>query len=880
MMYLEKAAALAGAQSDSVAAEVILSILRSVTKYRTTENLIVDNYGTWHSFAKIISALPAEFYTTDDLGMLHVWLRSEFDRGMLIGAVLGKDLLPKLLDAEEVAKDKVLVVIDEATSLIWTSKPTSLSPQKADAVTAVDPFWLRQLFDKHSKMLGEKCAPEVPRLLKERVGELFSQSGEDDYSWVVRPAIEKHATQNSSYRPTYTALIDALRDTVLAFVDVNAAEARVVVQELLGSEFDIHKRIGVHVIDERYGLLSDLFYSNVQAILRVPLIHEAYRLLQRQFTSIPPERQAQLIAEIKAISLGPDKPENTERFQSRLAHAIHAKGNTDADLLHAALTRVADWDREDMHPDFLIYTTSWLGPGPSPYSIEQLRRLNDDQLIETLNNYQEPKGWHSPSVPTIQALCEAVTQLAKENADRFIGLLPRLSEVKAAYQYAILEAFRSLSHSGTPTEQGAKLPWPRFWEAFLMYLQAVIVKGTLIPEADDPELERFAPTRRWLASGIADLIRNGTHDDHRSIPIAATSSVRSVITYVLGIEKSTAQGRDDDAMNEAVNTAKGHWIEALMDFSLYICRSAERERKSHSSEWKSVEPLFDREIEACKAGNYEFSTVCGTYLANLYFMSPEWLTTHIDDIFPKEPNYSRNFDCALQGFAYMPQPTKETYRLMRIRSVLRTALRRSTKGRHARERLLQHISVAYLWDDEPLEGDDSLIQAILQDFEPSDIHEVIRFLWGIQGDPLSPEQVQKIFALWRTCMNCIDESKDGHRRVLCDLGLLAVYLKEISAEQRQWLLRIAPHVGINHNTNFFVEYLDRLADVSPREVGEITLAVVKAEKPSYDFEDRYQSIVRKLLATEYRGLAFDICNQPGIMDLAPIAAIYKEYRNN
>ena len=878
MLYLEKAAADAGTQNDLFAANEILGILRSVTEYRNPDNTVTDNYGTWHSFAKIVSSLPVESYSADDLRMLGVWLESKFERGMMVGVVLGKELLPKLLDRKDVAKDKALVVIEEATRLKWLPKPTSLSTEKTEAVTAVDPYWLRKLFEGNGKALGEKCAPEVQRLLSERVGELFSKTGEDAHSWLVRPAIEKHATQNFDFRHTHTALIDALRDTLLTFVDKSPNDAKAVVRELLNSDLEIHKRIGIHVVDERYGPLSDVLPPQLSQLLKLPLIHETYRLLQRNFGSMTPEQQENIVGAIRAVSLAPDKAEETKRFQSRLAHAIRGKGNEHAERLHAELADTANWDREDMHPDFLSYMTSWTGPGPSPYSIEQLKLLTDDQLIETLNNYEGPKGWHGPRVPSAKALCDAVTQLANEDPERSLGLIPRLPEFKPAYQYAILESFRGLSHGGTPTEKGTKLPWQRFWDAFLGYLQVVMLTEILVPKAHDPDPETLTPTRRWLVPLIADLIRNGTHDDHRSIPITATTTVLSVIQYVLGIENSTAEGRDDDAMTEAINTAKGHWIEALVDFSLYICRNGERERKSHSAEWQLVQPMFDREIEACKLGNYEFSTLCGTYLANLYFMSPHWLSQHIDNIFPKEPKYSRNFDCALQGFAYMPQPIKEAYRLMRSRSILHTALNRSTKGRHAREKLLQHISVAYLWDDEPLEGTDSLIQAILMNFDPNDIHEIVRFFWGIQGDQLTQQQVDKIFAFWRACMVHVDERKEGHAKVLSDLGLLAVFLKNIPPEQNQWLLRIAPSIGASHNTDFFVEYLDRLADASPKEVGQITLAVVKGDRPFCDFEDRYQSIIKKLFATEHHSLALEICNQPGLIDIAPIAAMYADFR--
>ena len=216
---------------------------------------------------------------------------------------------------------------------------------------------------------------------------------------------------------------------------------------------------------------------------------------------------------------------------------------------------------------------------------------------------------------------------------------------------------------------------------------------------------------------------------------------------------------------------------------------------------------------------------------------------------------------------------------MRSRSILHTALNRSSKGRHAREKLLQHIAVAYLWGDEPIEGDDSLMNAILVNADPGDIHEFIRFFWGVQGDRITPPQVDRIFGFWRACMQHLDEREEAHIKVLSDLGLLAAFLRNIDPEQEQWLQRIAPYIGVNHNRDFFLEYLERLADTNPREVGEITLAVAKSDKPYFDFEKRYESIIQKLLAAEYYDLARQICNQPGLMDIPRISELYASFRD-
>jgi len=877
MAYLEKAAIAAGEKDDLDASKLIVQIARNVTNYRGSTGEAVDNYSTWYTLAKSLAALPPQAYEAKDLEMLKVWLDSKFDRGMMIGTVLAKEWLTKLLSSPNNTDwDKALMAVTEASRLIWRPKQRG-TKEKVEGITAVDPYWLAKLFEKHSKTLGAKVGKTVVKVLVDRLTELFLKESTDDHAWLLRPAIEDHP-QNRQFRETENVLISAVRDTLLGYVDTSAAESKAAVADLLSSSMGIQKRIGIHVVDERFQPLSDLFFTHITSLLQLPLVHEVYRLLQRHFAEMPQQRQTSVLEVIENIGRGSNKEQEGKRLQSRLVHALRGKGNTKADTLYSQLKDVANWESEDSHPDFLSYVTSWSGPGPSPYSVEELRTLDDERLIQTLNDFEEQKRWHGPRVPTIKALCDAVTQVVKEDPKRFIAVLPRLGEFKPAYQYAILNGFRDLSHSGTPSEQGAKFEWPQFWTTLFPYLQTAMLQNILVGLEIDEQVETLTPTRRWLIPVIADLIRNGTHDDYRSIPKELFTSVRIVLAYMLTEEKSTADGRDSDAMTEAINTTKGHCIEALFDFSLYMCRNADRERKSHSEEWQSIRTLFDREIEGCKGGNFEFSTLCGAYLANIHYLSSEWLNTHVEDIFPTDIAYAKNFDCALQGFAYMPQPSKVTYLLLRERGILHVAIGRATKGRHAREKLLQHICVSYLWGDESLEAKDGLLAAILTQFDASDIHEIVRFFWGIHGEQLTSEQVEKILAVWRLCMSRIDEGRTDHHGILSDLGLLTVFLKEISDEQERWLLKIAKFIGASHNTEFFVEYLEKLADKSPRQVGEITLKIVQHNKPYYDFENRYESIVSKLLKGPWHKLGEELCNQPNLMDVEGIGKAYSEYR--
>ncbi len=61
-----------------------------------------------------------------------------------------------------------------------------------------------------------------------------------------------------------------------------------------------------------------------------------------------------------------------------------------------------------------------------------------------------------------------------------------------------------------------------------------------------------------------------------------------------------------------------------------------------------------------------------------------------------------------------------------------------------------------------------------------------------------------------------------------------------------WLLAMAPYVNVDYNSDFFLEELERLVDVSPAEVSLVMRAFLESYVPSFDFEDRLMSILQKL----------------------------------
>src|ERR1700730_5420781 len=113
-------------------------------------------------------------------------------------------------------------------------------------------------------------------------------------------------------------------------------------------------------------------------------------------------------------------------------------------------------------------------------------------------------------------------------------------------------------------------------------------------------------TRDWVSGAIARLIRSGLGDGASACPVEQWPLVEAVLTRLLERQPSTATGESGDALNEAINTAKGTCIETLIAYAMRKARVAGESEVARQGVWESVQALFDRELDGCRGGNYEF----------------------------------------------------------------------------------------------------------------------------------------------------------------------------------------------------------------------------------------------------------------------------------
>lgn len=111
LRYLEQiAGSIQGGQAMRVAA-----IVRAVSSHAQQRG--VDNWRTWWSLATVLSQLPLEVMTDQDIEIVRSWLVSRFESNM-VGQELGEKLLPRLLESSDPTDWRKAMSLVDALSML------------------------------------------------------------------------------------------------------------------------------------------------------------------------------------------------------------------------------------------------------------------------------------------------------------------------------------------------------------------------------------------------------------------------------------------------------------------------------------------------------------------------------------------------------------------------------------------------------------------------------------------------------------------------------------------------------------------------------------------------------------------------------------------
>jgi hypothetical protein len=848
--YLKAVAKKAGQDNDTKLAEKVMNVIRHVSAWRDDNGQPRRNYHTNRTFAEILGFVPASAVSVSDVDLLGQWLNDPYER-MLIAHALDKGALSRFLgSADPQDWKKAVRVLYHVTAITWQKVGDEREPAPR---SIVDDFWLGELLKHHAKHIGGKAGGDAAEVMIARVREVFSTPMRRDYSNLFRQTVGDDA-QNYQWRSVENRVVEGLRDVLLGRSDEDPDSARAVIDRMLRDDLQMMRRVGVYVVARRWASMRDLYSgTTVSTLFNAGHSHELYHLLQDHFAEMSPEQQS---ATFRAIENLPrhdhgDDPENSRRrSQYRWLAAIKGKGFAPADQRFAELDADPKVGKLGDHPDFDSYITSRFGPGPTPYSPDELVALTRaNVLVDKLNKFRPTDD---SGGTTIGGLTSALENAARTNPDTFLASPSQLLSVKPIFQHAVISGLKGAWEANTDAN------WDRGWEQLVSFFEQLLNNQHFWQQTED----RY---QHWVVTVIADCLRAGTKQDEHAYPADLLPRTQPIIASLLEHEPGTDTPAED-SMTQALNTPKGRIIEALYSQALRAARVSDRQHDNHREAWETISPVFDAELAKCRNANYEFSTLTGTYLPQLQYLDSTWTSERVDQIFPSQ--YEANTVCALDGLSYA-KFTRPAYEVLAEHGIIHRALDLELKGRSARGRLVERIGAAYLWGIEPLDG--AVFRKLFDTATVENLGVLIRVFWMLRNENLAPEQRDRILAFWGRMLEWTQQQKQVPTRLLSTLSLLATYITALRPEERRLLEAVAPHVHVGHEAYEFIAELLRLASKDAAAIANLLQSMLAAHLPDYDYEDRLRSLLEFLAAHGERGAVILLSNKlrhlPGIATL-------------
>lgn len=844
--YLERISTEAAMPDNHTYAEELIQIIRDVTRPKDGQKR--DNFRTWWYFTKIMANLPTKVISTDDIDLIAHWLDSNFTT-TLVASELGQSLLPHLLKSnDERDWHKAVKLVGIVTTLRTIERKYGEKTVEIQIPTMVDSYWLANLFVNNLNALAEKCPQQIIKLLQTRIIQIITPDKEDPYSYIWRPAIEDHAQNVGRDEPRHV-LISAMRDILLIYAQQRPEQAKQVIETLLNQRLIIFRRIGLYVINKLYQLHNDLLWDALTTeFFDVNMQHELFELLRDRFSDFSSPQKGRVVEMISNLTKPWREGGNKSLLDAQLRvdwlEAIRSQGDQRADELYKEFLSIAK--HTSTHPAFPSYTESRSGE-ISPCSIEELLAMSIDKIVEYVNSFTESGAWEDP---TEWGLSEVLTKAVKHNPGRFENNIEKFLQVNLAYQYSLLRAFEELSNERKSIQ----------WDKVLEFCWRILTPKEFWVLDDTESPIGFRVRRNWITGSICTLIRSGVIDDEWAFDESLLEKAENIILAILDKEPSTAKGRNEAFLTEAINTARGKCIEALLSYCLRQARIYNRRGEDPSHFWDRIQYVFDKQLNLCDRDNFEFSALAGRYLPQLWFLSAEWTQNNFDRIFSVRSHH--NWLAATDGYAYVSVIYEEIYRILKQQNHIEKALGTEFKNSYVREKIIQNVATAYLMRWETLDDEGSLFGKILEDWRENDISEIIRYFWSLEDIAPEDERRGRILDFWGWCYRKIKGREEENARILSDLIVLSVFLKTISHIEETWLLQAAPYVEEMYHSSFFLKCLDKLADVNPKEVAQVYLRMLDNVIPSYE-AGTIRSIIQKLYVAGMTEQANRICDRYG-----------------
>ncbi|ETN91619.1 hypothetical protein U062_02148 [Gammaproteobacteria bacterium MOLA455] len=803
-------------------AKKFLAVIREVTDSAISEGF--SNYRTWWQFSKIIRCIPLDLIDKEDFGRIRFWLGDLFDRS-LIGNELGVWLREML--ANYVDDDKPHLLSLMSTIFEIKSVKSRYSEEKLEAALFIDDYHAEKLIDAIAYRAGEVIGLDAVELFESKLHSALDIQNNDRWSAIWRPAIEEHEQNRTTY-DALAIMVNAVRESMGAFIRNNPGEAGSHLDELVLNESHIKRRIGIYIAASNFKNITEETVSNVVNADNFidPYLHEMWWFLNWNYSNLIDVYQERVLDAISNISVK-DEEGNEREQATAYKKSLWLSSIKEVDACTQALFQQAfDITKtEPDHPDFSSYSSSGSVIHESPIEVTELKVMlqNSEEFIRYLNAYDHVGFLDEPG---LEGLVKAFGALITEVFEELPCHLSDFVRLELHFTHQIYTVF-----SGTWTNK-RDVDWELFWTSILVFSATLINEESFWLKSTDQPQGAFVANRHWVIGGLSRLIESGCKNDEHGFPLMCIEPAKEVLEKILVRQKGEDFSVTSDAVSISINSPRGRCLEAYINLALYECRNKRPDSVNHEDIWATYEPIFSGELLRKERNEYEFATLVGNYLLNFRYLSDSWVDRNLPSIF--DASNHQGWLCAVQGYSYVGRYDEKAYDYLKTsREFIRILDSEELKDR-VEDRYINFIVLGYYYEKEALDDEGSLMGLLLDRNIPEELSAVVWFIWTLRNDeqPRVKAIVNELFP--RLLQNITLNTQAGRKRA-SRLCLWADFFDEFAPDVISWLRTIASYAEEDFNTSHIIEALARLSETDAMEAYHLWMLVLQSR--IYDYPD-------------------------------------------
>ncbi|QJB57472.1 hypothetical protein [Pseudodesulfovibrio sp. zrk46] len=784
-------------------AEQVLAIIINATEFAKEKGL--TNYRTWWMFSEILPSIPIELIERDDLWIIDYWLDDPYETD-LVSVELGSKWLPNLLEVNtDHSKGLALSLLSRIFKVSFVVRSEGEYESK-DVNLIIGDYWAKDIIKKNANEIGHKLGADAVEVFRSTLSLVLQETGSDKWSSIWRPSIADH--QQNTRRSDRGVIINALRDVLDSYVKVAKKESCEVVRSLIDDEFETIRRLAIYVIDNNFEFLKEYWPSFVTPDhFSANFQNEMWNFLHNHYGELDEDGRKAVLDIIQAVNVERDEEvhEGASAYRRSIwLSAVKKYGEHEKGLYDDCVKITGE---EPDHPQFSSFTSTGRFKKESPIPVEKMLEMPIEELIGALEKYEDNSAFNEPG---IEGLAEAVLRITKAEPDKIAASLDGFLKVDQAFIYNIIKAYREL------WKDKAKLDWAKIVPALLQFVQKLIDDPNFWAEENSQSRTSFVANRHWIVGAIAEFVEDGTRADEHAFDAETIVSSRSILLSLLSKQEGEPFKEDSDAVHLAINSPRGKCIEALINQCLRECRLADSLHGQHDDVWKTFAPIFESELERAEHGEYEFATLVANYIANFSYMSRDWVSSHLGDIFDTADTVKLRY--AMQGFSYLTTFHDYLYFFMKENDIQMITLEDDKQRKGVKEKVVQFVSFAFISEKE--EYNESLIKQLVERGSETELTTMIWFIGNIK-DEATFDIRSKAFELWDRILKAIDiESKDG-KIIASALCGWSTFIERFDDENLRLLEAVAPYASENHNSYHLMRWLVDISATQPLEAHKI-----------------------------------------------------------